>query len=143
AGAWPRNGGTPKSCSCWPGWWQADVRQAGQACGWGTPKMNWMRALPEVAALPLDAGDLRRVGAHRDHWYPLAWSEDLRPGRVIGREFAGEPIALYRGASGQVFALEDRCAHRQVPLHLGKVEGESLKCGYHGWSYDCAGACID
>ncbi len=103
-----------------------------------------MRILPDspsVAALP--AADLRRVGAHPDFWYPLAWSDDLRPGRVIGRDFGGEPIALYRGAGGQVFALEDRCAHRQVPLHLGKVEGDRLKCGYHGWSYDCAGKCVD
>jgi phenylpropionate dioxygenase-like ring-hydroxylating dioxygenase large terminal subunit len=50
---------------------------------------------------------------------------------------------LYRGASGRAFALEDRCAHRQVPLHLGTVTGDTLKCGYHGWAYDCAGKCID
>jgi hypothetical protein len=101
--------------------------------------VNWIELQPAVGT----AVDLRRVGAHPDFWYPLAWSDDLHPGRVIGREFAGEPIALYRGASTKVFALEDRCAHRQVPLHLGKVEGESLKCGYHGWRYDCAGACVD
>ena len=106
-----------------------------------------IRALPVAkslaGAVTCETGDLRRVGAHPDFWYPLAWSDDLRAGRVIGREFAGEPIALYRGKSGQVFALEDRCAHRQVPLHLGTVSGETLKCGYHGWSYNCAGACID
>jgi len=31
-------------------------------------------------------------------------------GRTLGRRFAGEPIVLYRGSSGKVFALEDRCA---------------------------------
>ena len=72
-----------------------------------------------------------RVGAHPDHWYPLAWSEELRPGRVIGREFAGRPIALYRGKSRRVFALEDRCAHRQVPLHLG-IRAE-VKYGLKPW----------
>jgi len=60
--------------------------------------------------------DLRRIGAHPDFWYPVAWSDELKPGKVLGRRFAGEPIAIYRGSSGQVFALEDRCAHRQVPL---------------------------
>ena len=64
-----------------------------------------------------------RVGAHPDYWYPVAWSDELKPGKVLGRRFAGEPIAIYRGESGQVFALEDRCAHRQVPLHLGVVSG--------------------
>ncbi|HEX4023208.1 MAG TPA: aromatic ring-hydroxylating dioxygenase subunit alpha [Steroidobacteraceae bacterium] len=87
--------------------------------------------------------DLRRVGAHPDYWYPLAWSDELKPGRTLGRRFAGEPIVLYRGNSGRVFALEDRCAHRQVPLHLGVVTGEQLKCHYHGWAYDGSGTCVD
>src|SRR5882757_5111460 len=87
--------------------------------------------------------DLRRVGAHPDYWYPVAWSDELKVGKALGRRFAGEPIVLFRGKSGQVFALEDRCAHRQVPLSLGVVEGETLRCGYHGWTYNCAGACID
>jgi renierapurpurin 18,18'-hydroxylase len=87
--------------------------------------------------------DLRRVGAHPDHWYPVAWSDELKPGRALGRRFAGEPIALYRGQSGQVFALEDRCAHRQVPLHLGVVCGDQLKCHYHGWTYDRGGRCVE
>jgi phenylpropionate dioxygenase-like ring-hydroxylating dioxygenase large terminal subunit len=89
------------------------------------------------------AQDLRRVGTHPNYWYPLAWSSDLKPGKALGRHFAGEPIVLYRGGSGTVFALEDRCAHRQIPLHRGVVENDTLKCGYHGWAYDCAGKCID
>ena len=90
-----------------------------------------------------NAFDLRRVGAHPDYWYPLAWSDELKPGRVLGRRFAGHPIALYRGADGQVSALEDRCAHRQVPLHLGVVCGNELKCHYHGWTYDRSGRCVE
>lgn len=87
--------------------------------------------------------DLRLTGAHPDFWYPLAWSDQLKARAVIARAFAGEPIALWRSKAGKVFALEDRCAHRQVPLSKGTVEGEALKCGYHGWTYDCAGACVD
>jgi phenylpropionate dioxygenase-like ring-hydroxylating dioxygenase large terminal subunit len=95
------------------------------------------------AANSPDAFDLRQVAASPDHWYPLAWSDELRAGRTLGRRFADLPIVLYRGASGRVFALEDRCAHRQVPLHLGVVSGEGLKCHYHGWAYDCSGKCVD
>src|ERR1700728_2810263 len=87
--------------------------------------------------------DLRRIGAHPDFWYPFAWSYELKPGKTLARRFAGEPIVLYRGNSGQVFALEDRCAHRQVPLHLGVVSGDDLKCHYHGWVYNCSGKCIN
>ena len=90
-----------------------------------------------------EAFDLRRVGAHPDYWYPLAWSDELPTGKTLGRRFAGLPIVLYRGSSGQVFALEDRCAHRQVPLHLGEVTGDELKCHYHGWTYNCSGKCVN
>jgi hypothetical protein len=90
----------------------------------------------------MEAYDLRKVGAHRDHWYPVAWSTEIKPGKVVGVSFAGEPIAVARAKSGRLFAMEDRCAHRQVPLHKGVVDGETLRCNYHGWTYDCGGACI-
>lgn len=89
------------------------------------------------------ACDLRRVRTNPDFWYPMAWSDQVKCGRTLGLHFAGEPVVLYRGTSGRIFALEDRCAHRQVPLHLGAVDGDALRCGYHGWTYDCAGRCID
>ena len=105
-------------------------------------------------AVPLDSSDLtpsshaterdlRRVPIHPDHWYPLAWSREVKRGKTLGVHFAGDPIVLVRTASGKLFALEDRCAHRQVPLHAGVVDGESIRCGYHGWTYDCSGSCID
>lgn len=87
--------------------------------------------------------DLRRIGANPNHWYPIAWSHEIKSGKAIGRLFANDPIALYRGTSGRLFALEDRCAHRQVPLHLGVVDNDDLRCGYHGWRYNCAGKCVD
>ncbi len=86
--------------------------------------------------------DLRRIRMHPDFWYPLALAKDLKPGGTIGTAFAGEPIVLARTESGKVFALEDRCAHRQVPLSLGVVAGERLRCCYHAWSYDAAGRCV-
>ena len=87
--------------------------------------------------------DLRRVPIHSDYWYPLAWSREVRRGKAVGARFAGSPIVLVRTGSGALFALEDRCAHRQVPLHAGAVVGESIRCCYHGWTYDCTGRCVD
>ncbi len=89
------------------------------------------------------APDLRRVSVHPNHWYPVAWSREVKAGRAIGVRFAGEPIVLVRPVGGEVFALEDRCAHRQVPLHHGVVQGCAIRCGYHGWTYDASGACVD
>ena len=79
--------------------------------------------------------DLRRIGLHPDFWYPLARSKDVKKGKTHLAMFGGEPIVLARGESGEVFAMDDRCAHRQFPLHKGIVCGEMLKCAYHAWSY--------
>jgi phenylpropionate dioxygenase-like ring-hydroxylating dioxygenase large terminal subunit len=98
--------------------------------------------LVQRAANSPNAFDLRRIGASPDYWYPLAWADELKVGKTLARRFAGDPIVLWRGASGKVFALEDRCAHRQVPLHLGVVTGDEIRCHYHGWTYDCGGKCV-
>lgn len=92
---------------------------------------------------PFHGRDIRKTGVDPDHWYPVLRSKRLRPGKAIGVSFAGEPIALVRTAGGSVFALEDRCAHRQVPLHAGVVRGDHLQCCYHGWTYDAKGACVN
>jgi phenylpropionate dioxygenase-like ring-hydroxylating dioxygenase large terminal subunit len=48
-----------------------------------------------------------------------------------------------RSTDGVLFALENRCAHRQVPLSHGVVKGCTVRCGYHGWAYDPSGKCVD
>jgi len=79
--------------------------------------------------------DLRRTGINPNFWYPVAVSRSVRRGKTFAATFAGERIALYRGQSGTVYALEDRCAHRQVPLSMGVVDGDTLRCCYHAWAY--------
>jgi hypothetical protein len=86
--------------------------------------------------------DLRKTGIHPDYWYPLALCKRLKKGKAIGVRFAGDPIVLVRTENDTLFALEDRCAHRQIPLHVGAVKGEHIQCGYHGWMYDATGKCI-
>ena len=87
--------------------------------------------------------DLRRIRCDPDFWYPVAWSRELKAGKTIGTRYAGLPIALVRPVEGDVFALEDRCAHRQVPLSKGTVKGQAVQCCYHGWAYGRSGRCID
>jgi renierapurpurin 18,18'-hydroxylase len=84
---------------------------------------------------PVVVADLRRTGISPDFWYPVAVSRSVRKGKTFAAVFAGERIALYRGRSGTVYAVQDRCAHRQVPLSMGVVEGDMLRCCYHGWAY--------
>ncbi len=83
--------------------------------------------------------DLRKVGLNPNFWYPLAQSKEVKPKKPHGVSFGGDPIVLIRTKSQQIFALEDRCAHRQIPLSMGIVCGDTIKCSYHAWQYNQTG----
>jgi len=87
-----------------------------------------------------DQPDLRRVDSDPNYWYPLAEAWEVRRKKTLPVSFGGEAIVLARSETGKVFALEDRCAHRQFPLSKGVVcPGGEIQCGYHAWRYDDAG----
>ena len=76
----------------------------------------------------------------RNHWYVAAWSEDV--GREpIARVMLGDAVVLYRTEDGRAVALENRCAHRNLPLSEGNLIGDVLQCGYHGLEFGIDGIC--
>jgi phenylpropionate dioxygenase-like ring-hydroxylating dioxygenase large terminal subunit len=78
----------------------------------------------------------------RSYWYVAAWSDELPVAEPIARIMLGEPVVLYRRSDGTPVALEDRCVHRRAPLSIGRVIGDTIRCGYHGLVYDPDGACV-
>ena len=79
----------------------------------------------------------------RNCWYVAAWDHELKSGEVISRSIINEPVALYRAQDGTIVGLADRCCHRMAPLSLGRVEGDDLRCMYHGLKFNRAGACVE
>ena len=75
-------------------------------------------------------------------WYVAAWDHELIDGRLMHRTLLGEHVLLYRGESGVVVALNDRCPHRGALLSRGRLEGDSVRCMYHGLKYDASGKCV-
>jgi nitrite reductase (NADH) small subunit len=49
---------------------------------------------------------------------------------------AGAPVAVFRTAGDQVFALVDRCPHKAGPLSEGIIQGCAVACPLHGWVID-------
>jgi nitrite reductase (NADH) small subunit len=45
----------------------------------------------------------------------------------------GGKIAVFRTATDEVFAIEDRCPHRGGPLSQGIVHGAAVTCPLHNW----------
>src|SRR6188472_120337 len=78
----------------------------------------------------------------RNSWYVAAWNHELIDGRKLPRTILERPIVMYRGESGKVVALDDRCCHRAAPLSMGRIEGDDIRCMYHGMKFDPSGKCI-
>jgi phenylpropionate dioxygenase-like ring-hydroxylating dioxygenase large terminal subunit len=77
----------------------------------------------------------------RNCWYIAAQSDEVSR-TPFARLLLNEPVVLYRREDGTAVALEDRCCHRRAPLSRGKVEGDCLRCGYHGFLYQPDGKCV-
>jgi carbazole 1,9a-dioxygenase len=73
----------------------------------------------------------------RNHWYPAFFSRQLAEGECRGQEMLGERI-LFKRIDGRVYAIEDRCAHRGVPLSVRPecYTKNTITCWYHGFTYD-------
>jgi len=97
---------------------------------------------PSFAEARTQRQKARVAGLHPDYWYPVEYNRAVRAGKVIEVKFWNTSIALYRGTDGELYAIENRCAHRQLKLSLGHVDGCNLTCSYHGWTYDGSGKVV-
>jgi len=78
----------------------------------------------------------------RNCWYVAAWDHELIDGKKLARTILEKPVVLYRGESGRYIALDDRCCHRGAPLSMGRIEGDCIRCMYHGMKFDENGICV-
>ena len=103
-----------------------------------------------MAPAKLQFADLEAVGPGtpagrylRLFWQPVMRAKDLPPGRAKPLEMLGEKFTIYRGEDCTPHVTAFRCAHRGTQMSLGWVEGDTLRCRYHGWRYDAAGQCVE
>ena len=79
----------------------------------------------------------------RSFWQPVGLSAQVEAGKAKSVRVFSEELTLYRGDSGQAYVIGGRCAHRCTRLATGWVEGEEIRCVYHGWKYDGSGQCVE
>ncbi len=80
------------------------------------------------------------TGIVRNRWYIAAFSNEITR-EPIERTFLGTPVALYRKLDGDPVAMYGICPHRYAPLAKGRLEGDALACGYHGFVFEADGWC--
>jgi phenylpropionate dioxygenase-like ring-hydroxylating dioxygenase large terminal subunit len=76
-------------------------------------------------------------------WYPIAPATRVRARQVASFELFDRRIALYRDRSGHVRALDARCPHLGADLGEGSVDGDRVRCAFHGWCFGPDGGCVD
>ena len=106
--------------------------------------------MARMIAHDVTEADLARTGPNtlagrylRRFWMPVAVLDDIRPGRAKPVQIMGERFTVYRGESGEPHVVAPECAHRGTQLSTGWVEGDCIRCFYHGWRYDADGNCVD
>jgi 5,5'-dehydrodivanillate O-demethylase len=79
----------------------------------------------------------------RQFWQPVYVGALLEPGDAKPIRIMGEDLTIYRGEGGAPHLVGHRCAHRRTQLAAGSVEGDDIRCLYHGWKYAPTGQCIE
>lgn len=82
-----------------------------------------------------------RADYPHDCWWLAGTSAEFTA-ELTARRLLGRQVVLYRQGDGRLVALEDRCAHRALPLSMGRLVGDRVVCRYHGFAYDSTGACV-
>lgn len=76
-------------------------------------------------------------------WYVAAWDHEIFGDKLLARTILGQSVLFYTKADGTPIAMDNRCAHRNAPLSLGRREGDDIRCLYHGLKYSSTGQCVE
>jgi len=76
-----------------------------------------------------------------NYWYIACQSASIRR-RPLAVQVLSHNLVLFRTEDGTPAALENRCAHRGMPLADGRVDHGAIQCPYHGWCYDKSGKAV-
>lgn len=84
----------------------------------------------------------------REGWYGVELAEVLSKPRQMKRvTLGGATYVIFRGESGRLYCLADKCCHKGASIAAagsgGKVEGDCVRCPYHGLLFDGSGACVE
>ncbi len=79
----------------------------------------------------------------RRYWMPVAPKAEVDEVRIRPVRLLGEDLVVYKDDLGRYGLLAEQCPHRSASLRYGKIDGDGIRCPYHGWKYDVTGRCLD
>lgn len=78
----------------------------------------------------------------RRYWQPFALMSEVTNDAPLKRvKVLGEQLVLVKHSAG-LSLYRENCPHRGASLAYGYIEGDCLRCAYHGWKFNSAGICV-
>ena len=85
----------------------------------------------------------RRLPGFPSGWFAVGFSHELARGKILSRQFMGHQLVLFRAQSGKASAVDAYCPHMGAHFgYGGAVEGETIRCPFHGFCFDQRGTCV-
>lgn len=86
----------------------------------------------KLTSLPLPTG-----------WYALLFANELKSGQLTHDTYFGQELIIFRTASGKAAVMDAYCPHLGAHIgHGGRVEGETVRCPFHGFRFAGDGVCV-
>ncbi len=94
------------------------------------------------ASMSDGSSDVSGGGQDDGDWVKVADLSECPPGTLLDVEAGRESVVL-ANIDGDLYALENRCSHQDLPLSDGELDGDRLECLYHGARFDvCTGKAV-
>lgn len=75
-------------------------------------------------------------------WFFVSYSDEIAVGEVKPLRYFGKDLVIFRNEQGEVGVLDAYCPHLGAHLgHGGVVQGDSIRCPFHAWSFRPDGFC--
>lgn len=84
-----------------------------------------------------------RLRAFPTGWFLICFSDELKAGEVKSVQFMGQDLVVFRTESGKACLSDAFCPHMGAHFaYGGTIQGEILRCPFHGFCYDTEGTCV-
>jgi 5,5'-dehydrodivanillate O-demethylase len=107
------------------------------------PRVSIMLTAEENAQLTRVGSGTPMGELLRRYWQPLGAASEMTDRWTKRVRLLGEDLVLYRDRSGTFGLIGEFCPHRRASLAYGIPENDGIRCPYHGWKFDGAGACLE